>query len=316
MNAIGFAMKYGRRKMANKAKLTAQYFPHYAQQKKTVPLLKAKFGSDGYSFWYQLLERLCEAKGHFIDCSKPGDFDFLCLTQIGIAVEKSELILRELLFRGKIDRDLWESDRIIWCQGLVDNLTETLYSKRQLKPEKPKAGKQSDLFPDNHQLSGNNAIDSTIKTGSEVNRSELNRREVKGAAEASPEDPSDLLEGMENLRPSRQPARRQPRSMAVVRYHEITSKWPNAVQMSAIDETILTDADVDTWEVVIKTWLMRGHNPMGVEGMLDWFRTGIPRNGKRPQQVANVADDSRFDEFKRLEQEQKRKEAEKAEEGD
>jgi len=122
--------------MGNKAKLTAEYFPHYAAQKKTVPILKSKFGSDGYSFWYQLLEMLCAARGHFLNCSAPGDIDFMAV-QMGIPVETIELILRELLFRGKIDRELWETDRIIWCQGLVDNLTETLYSKRTGDPVKP-----------------------------------------------------------------------------------------------------------------------------------------------------------------------------------
>lgn len=300
--------------MANKAKLTADYFPHYAAQKKTVPILKAKFGSHGYSCWYQLLEMLCSAKGHFLDCSAPGDMDFMA-SQMVIPVETIELILRELVFRGKIDRELWETDRIIWCQGLVDNLMNTLYAKREGKPTKPFPSRNCPFPGKQSDSRHGNAIDSTEKTGSKVKGSEVKESEVKGAQKPSPEYIPDLLDGMDEQPSKKTISRRQPKSMAVIRYHEITSKWPNSVQISAMDDTILTDADVDTWEVVIKTWLMRGHSPMGVEGMLDWFRNGIPRNGKKPQQVASVADDSRFDEFKRLEAEQNRKAAGKAEEG-
>lgn len=66
--------------------------------------------------------------------------------------------------------------------------------------------------------------------------------------------------------------------------------WPNRVQIRIIDENVIEDADVDTWEVVLKTWSARGFSPVNVEGMIDWFKSGIPpskkNGGKAPSAPA------------------------------
>lgn len=339
--------------MANKPKLTAEYFPHYAAQKKTVPVLKAAFGSHGYSFWYQLLEMLCAAQGHFIDCKINGEFEFMA-SEMCIPIEVAEQVLAKLIERGKIDRELWETSRIIWCQGLVDNLMATLYTKRTTAPEKPKPERKSDFrdgnrhsrdgnthsrdgnfhededpdsdiekgfpgrkspFPENQSDSRDgNAHFRGIRTGSKVKGSEVKEREV----ESAPEPENQPLPDLGNLKPSR--THRQPRSMAVTRYQEITGKWPNAIQIQAIDEAVITDADVDTWEIVIKTWLMRGFSPMGVEGMLDWFRTRIPPRKGKPAAKQDYDDESKWDEYREIEKRQKERlqseEAAKEQKGD
>jgi len=147
--------------MANKPKLTAEYFPHFAAQKKTVKVLKSAFGSDGYACWYQLLEMLCSTQGHFIDCNIPGEIDFLA-SEIGISAERMELILRKLIERGKFDRELWEGDKILWCQSLTDNLSR-LYSKRISLPEKPKPSRNLNFRDGNNDSRVENS-DSRHKT--------------------------------------------------------------------------------------------------------------------------------------------------------
>jgi hypothetical protein len=263
--------------MANKPKLSAEYFPHYAAQKKTVSILKAKFGSNGYAFWYQLLEILCAAKGHYLDCSMAGDLDFLA-AQTGIPVTEIELILRELLFRGKLDQELWESDKIIWCQNLIDNLSY-LYSKRITVPEKPIPSRKCD---NRH----GNAINVTDKTGRKGKE-----REVKGSKEKIGDSPTPP-------KPESKSKRGSPKSEYIEAYREITHLYPDAVQQEAIDRIVGGDqtrsngSRLTDWKGIVMEWVMSGWNKRNVGAMLDKY-AGIPNKpekAKQGQRVANIAD--------------------------
>jgi len=236
--------------MANTPKLSAEYFPHYASQKRTVPILKAKFGSDGYAFWYQLLENLCQAKGHFIDCSADGEFEFLSVAKIGIPVEKSKLILRELLFRGKLDRELWETRRILWCQSLVDNLS-VLYSKRKFAPEKPFPGRKSDFR-------GGNGKNVPEKTGI---------RGIRGSRGSK---------GEEESKRKKTPA--PTASKAAEAYRETFHLNMNHVQREAVDQAV--DGNLQLWKETIGWWALKGYKPTNIEGMLDVFRKGGPEGNR------------------------------------
>lgn len=38
--------------------------------------------------------------------------------------------------------------------------------------------------------------------------------------------------------------------------------------------------DLERWRSVVKTWCLRGYKPINAEGMLDWFKNGIPKKGQ------------------------------------
>ncbi len=122
--------------MGRMRKQTADYFPHFAYKGRTLTVLESKWGCEGYTFWFKLLELLCSSDGHCYDCSKPTNMSYLAIaamTNENTALE----ILNLLADMGKIDAPLWSEKRIIWCQSLVDRLS-SLYAKRTTDiPKKP-----------------------------------------------------------------------------------------------------------------------------------------------------------------------------------
>ena len=123
--------------MGRMRKQTADYFPHFAYKGRTLTVLESKWGCVGYAFWFKLLELLCTSEGHYYDYGKPSNATYL---QINAMVDEQTAndILNELSEMGKIDTDLWNEKKIIWCQSLVDRLT-ALYAKRTTEiPKKPR----------------------------------------------------------------------------------------------------------------------------------------------------------------------------------
>jgi hypothetical protein len=130
--------------MAGKPKDTVSYFPHYVNDGRTVYILEKRYGDKGYAFWFRLLELLCKTDGHFYTCKDEIDM----LKMVETTCRDGETTCKNLIFtnevievlvdRCKIDRDLWEQNRIIWCQNLVDNLADVYRNRRRSVPDKPK----------------------------------------------------------------------------------------------------------------------------------------------------------------------------------
>jgi hypothetical protein len=108
---------------------TVEYFPHIARQGKTLYILEGKYGNDGYSFWFKLLEVLATSEGHFYDASSEPNWQYL-VARAKVKDDSASEILSLLGKLGNIDNDLWKNHKIIWCQALVDNLSE-VYRKRK-----------------------------------------------------------------------------------------------------------------------------------------------------------------------------------------
>jgi len=122
--------------MARPIKQTVDYFPHYCDSSKTIPILESRFGNDGYAFWFKLLELLAKTEGHFYDCNNLNLWEFL-LAKTHVNQETADNILGVLANLGKIDKALWEN-RVIWCQNLIKNLS-SVYTRRQAEiPHKPR----------------------------------------------------------------------------------------------------------------------------------------------------------------------------------
>lgn len=123
--------------MARPRKQTVDYFPHFVgTDSKTKFILENNWGNDGYAFWFKTLELLGRSDGHSYDCSVGANWLYL-ISLTRVSKETASEILGTLAELGKIDKDLWEKHRIIWCQRLVDNLQQ-VYAKRSVQmPCKP-----------------------------------------------------------------------------------------------------------------------------------------------------------------------------------
>lgn len=68
---------------------------------------------------------------------------------------------------------------------------------------------------------------------------------------------------------------------AVLAYREICKLTPNETQRAAIASAV---TDIPKWREVIQRWLLKDYRKSNVDGMLDWYRQGIPEgrggNGK------------------------------------
>ena len=122
--------------MGRPRKQTVDYFPHFVTSSRTKDILQDKWGNDGYAVWFKLLELLGRSDGHYYDCTKTVDRDYL-VSLMKVPEETVTEIINTLVEMEKLDRELWEERKIIWCQQFVDNLQD-VYSKRTVSiPVKP-----------------------------------------------------------------------------------------------------------------------------------------------------------------------------------
>ena len=158
--------------MATPRKTKVDYFPHYCSSGKTIFILEAQFGNDGYAFWFKLLELLCDSDAQFFDCSEACNWRFL-LARMKIVETKAKEIIDALVLLGAIDKKLWEEKQIIWSDNLVKNLGY-LYSRRSSKaPVKPgEENETCNKIPD----SVGSLLQNTRLSGEFVTKNEQNTR--------------------------------------------------------------------------------------------------------------------------------------------
>jgi len=123
--------------MARKQKDVVSYFPHYsdASTRDTLTVLQSRFGNDGYAFWFKLLEKLASTEGHYLDCKNSNTWQLL-LARTGVNEITGVEIMKLLVEMHAIDNELWDS-KLIWCQKLVDNISDVYRNRRRKIPEKP-----------------------------------------------------------------------------------------------------------------------------------------------------------------------------------
>ncbi len=117
--------------MARPKKSTVEYFPHYVHHHKTMFTIEAKFGNDGYAFWFKLLELLGASDNHYLDCNEVETWEYL-LAKTHLDEVTANNILSLLANLSAIDKDLWQH-KIIWSENFLENLN-TVYNRRDLKP--------------------------------------------------------------------------------------------------------------------------------------------------------------------------------------
>ena len=155
--------------MARPQKQTVNYFPHDANScaGDTLTVLQSHFGNDGYAFWFKLLEKLASAEGHYLDCRNPIKWQLL-LAKTGVNETTGVEIMNLLVEMKAIDEDLWKT-KLIWCQKLVDNISEVYKNRRREIPQKP-------LITDNNGITTeDNKITTTDNTQSKVKESKVKK---------------------------------------------------------------------------------------------------------------------------------------------
>lgn len=114
--------------MARQRKSTVDYFPHDTTHGGTIQILEARWGNDGYAFWFKLLELLGTHDGHFIDCRKAAEWELL-KAKCRISEQSAAEILDCLAMLDAIDAELWNAHRIIFCEKFVARIADA-YKKR------------------------------------------------------------------------------------------------------------------------------------------------------------------------------------------
>jgi hypothetical protein len=163
--------------MSRTTKNVAEYFPHYAQQRKTLFILKSRFQNNGYAFWFQLLELLCAAENHYYDCRNNEEWLYLCSYCGSNAITGTEIV--DLLASlGNIDKELWEK-KIIWCENLVKNL-EPVYTKRGRElPSKPIIDTSNAIIVTCYAFSDSRSTQSKVKQS----KAKQSKEEQRGMGE-------------------------------------------------------------------------------------------------------------------------------------
>jgi hypothetical protein len=125
--------------MARPPKLQrVDYFPHMCNHGgKTLYILEQKFGNDGYTFWFKLLEKLGGTVGHTLDLTDAIEWE-LIQARARVTSDRAEDIMTLLVRLDAIDQDLWNKSRIVWCQNLVDNLAEVYRKRNTPCPVRPR----------------------------------------------------------------------------------------------------------------------------------------------------------------------------------
>lgn len=126
--------------MARPTKLSVDYFPHFVGQGKTIRILQGKYGIKGYAFLFKLLEAISASDTMCLDWNRMIDREYFA-ADTETDIPESENIIELLTQIGLIDADLWHEKHLIWCQNLVDNLSDVWKKRKQKTPQKPHSGK-------------------------------------------------------------------------------------------------------------------------------------------------------------------------------
>jgi len=117
--------------MARKQKNYVDYFPHDTHQSKAVRTISKTYGNDGYAFYYKLRELLGRTDNYNYDLSEQIDwFDFL--GEMAIKEEQAKELIEFLVTIGELDKELWEQDKRLWSNSLIEDISD-VYNKRKAK---------------------------------------------------------------------------------------------------------------------------------------------------------------------------------------
>lgn len=116
--------------MARPERKTVDYFPHFISDGKKMFFIEHKYGNNGYSTWFKLLESLAITEDHFLNFNNESDLMFMsakCRIDENLLLD----ILNDLAKLGEINAELW-SVKIVWSEKFVESIQDA-YTRRNNK---------------------------------------------------------------------------------------------------------------------------------------------------------------------------------------
>ena len=145
------------------------YFPHYTKSTIELDLIEHKYNSEGYKAYYRLQEMVADTDYHRLSLATQDEKDMFDLG-MNCRQEVVDDVIRILLDRGRIDRELWENERVIWMQDFVETLKPVYLNRRKPLPDK------------NMVITYNNSI----STGSNLEKRKEKKIKVEGSNKSHP----------------------------------------------------------------------------------------------------------------------------------
>ena len=120
--------------MGRPKKLTLDFFMHDANASSNLKIrvLENKFGNEGYSTYFKLLELLCQSDGMKLDASSAEYLEVLAVDFYLRDIQHLLNIIQSCADIGLFDKQLWESRRVIFSHDIVENNAAQINHKKRL----------------------------------------------------------------------------------------------------------------------------------------------------------------------------------------
>jgi hypothetical protein len=101
-------------------------------------------------------------------------------------------------------------------------------------------------------------------------------------APAPTPEPLPLTEKAVTAPPSSAPPPKPAEHPYVQAYREVFQRYPPKAQMARIAKMAVTPPGTEQFKCACESWLMKGFRPTNIDGILEWYRDGVPsyQNGK------------------------------------
>ena len=148
------------------------YFPHFVHESPGLRAIVRRHGNDGYASYYRLLEQVADAPFHRIcleDKYEWEDFIF----RLGVSEEVGNDLINILIRKEQIDKDAWESKKILWMDDFIELLRPAWYKRD--KKDRPRLDDDYNILP---QKEDRNRLSDTRNSISDIGNS-YKRKERK-----------------------------------------------------------------------------------------------------------------------------------------
>ena len=111
------------------------YFPHYTKSNRELDLIEYRHKSEGYRAYYKLLEMVADADYHRLSIKSQDEKDMF---DIGMNSNQEVVtdVINILVNKGRIDRELWENEKVIWMGDFVETLKPVYSNRHKPLPQK------------------------------------------------------------------------------------------------------------------------------------------------------------------------------------
>jgi 5-methylcytosine-specific restriction endonuclease McrA len=124
--------------MARPKKLTLDFFIHDADASEStkIRILSRKHGNDGYATFFRVLEKLCSQSGLRLDLKNLEACELVAEDFRLRDAQHLTVIISTCVELGLFDRQLWESERIVFSPGLNERYLERLQDRKRAAERK------------------------------------------------------------------------------------------------------------------------------------------------------------------------------------